>query len=788
MTIKKISKIKEYKSFRDFSWRRFLNAENFHTKTNILYGENGSGKSSICNILKSVSQNKSFARYIPEEAELLIDNTQYKYGNQTWAGYIQQDSILFFDREFVDQNIHLGRSRGTQQGEQEQKSGKLIIEFDAEAINLRAARDKLAAIKEEKNGKLEDYQSNNRAALGFNLAEDEEKLFRKYKNKSNNAINNTKESLDNQRIDLDGKIKADKQLLQKTENIQAIEELGNIDDDLIFSNIKAYQGLFDFDLKEQVRIDAEEELVEKIKNYKVFFEEGFEIRKRHSQQCPFCQSKNQEENISTIISIYDRLYDDTYKKQKATFNKNKQTLIDELEQIQETVKNFDFNHIFIFLKKLAEQFSIKNIYLVAEEEQFRKPVQAQKIGELKKKISELDKPSKEDISTLYAEAKKEVENIIKLFSDIKRSIDKKNKLIGIFKKEHTGQKLSVRIGKNQKTAEAIKQELDFINGRKIESQKLKLEKGKELNKLTRMTEKAKAEHKLVKEKYEEYCSSGAFTKILKKIESYFGNFNFSFKLQLATADRHTGSTKELPFAFKVVDFDGNERDLREGLSEGEIQVLSLCFFFAFLDIHKNKNQKILVFDDPITSLDDSNLSSLVDFIASEKDKFSQTFILTHHRTFFKFLRKKFNKKCNEYNIIRNKNHLGGSFICKSKEERFIQKLKDFDAHLLQIAQNHSGFDVELKIVEYGQYLRYETEHFIKCRLLHWDVSNEFAKIVEGIKDNKKILDSDLDEIKQVYSFCNWTTSHVDIGDDHGLAQLKDKISTFTTIYDKTNRP
>jgi ABC-type transport system involved in cytochrome c biogenesis ATPase subunit len=288
----------------------------------------------------------------------------------------------------------------------------------------------------------------------------------------------------------------------------------------------------------------------------------------------------------------------------------------------------------------------------------------------------------------------------------------------------------------------------------------------------------------VKEKYEEYCSSGAFTKILKRIESYFDNFNFSFKLQLATADRHTGSTKELPFAFKIVDLDGNERDLQEGLSEGEVQVLSLCFFFAFLDIQKNKNQKILVFDDPITSLDDSNLSSLVDLIAKEKDKFSQTFIFTHHRTFLKFLRKKFAKECNEYNIIRNKNHLGGSFICKSMEERFIEKLKDLETHLTQVAQNQNGFDVELKIVEYGQYLRYETEHFIKCRLLHWDESNEFAKVVDGIKDNKKVADDDLDKIKQIYSFCNWTTSHVDVGDDHGMGQLKEKIADFVAISDR----
>ena len=102
--------------------------------------------------------------------------------------------------------------------------------------------------------------------------------------------------------------------------------------------------------------------------------------------------------------------------------------------------------------------------------------------------------------------------------------------------------------------------------------------------------------------------------------------------------------------------------------------MSLCFFFALLDMRGNNKEKILVFDDPITSLDNNNLSFLVNLIAEKSKEFSQIFVFTHHRVLFKFLRSRFPNKNNnighhEFNILRNKEELGGALSAKAMQKK-----------------------------------------------------------------------------------------------------------------------
>lgn len=791
MKLLKINKISDYKSYRAFEWSAFFKNQEFHRDANIFYGENGAGKSSLCNVLKNVCNKKSFTNSLtPETVSLSFeDGEEYRYSRllNSWNKNINAEDFLFFDREFVHDNIHLGNTRSTQADGQEQKSGKMIIEFDSEAIKRREARQKTKQAKSDKYEEIKKYKEDHKDTLDFSLNDDETTLFKTYKDKTKEEITELKKELEKEKKEKEKKLETDKATQKQVNDVQnSISEIVNEKIELSLSKYSIYQSLFNFDLKEQVQVQAEQDLINKIRQHKDFFQTGIQIRENHKNKCPFCQSENEKENIGKVVKAYNDIFDDTYKKQLRTFEDNKTTLIAELEDIINKVKDYDLDYVFVSLSELNQKYKIKDIYSVDEQKKYKKPTTS-KIKDLKERIENLKKPSSEDIAEIYTKAKTEFDTLETFFNNIYTFIGKKNQLIRKFKADNTDEKIQQRITANSQKIGENELKLAFFNENKVEKQKQKEAKEKELSSIQEEFKKLKSRHNEAKEDYEKYCSEEVFKKTLRKIEGYFDKFKFSFKLQ-PKAEKTRNKT-EFPFAFKVLDSEGNERDFKEGLSEGELQVLSLCFFFAFLDIQTNPKNKILVFDDPITSLDNNNLSHLADLITEEHTKFSQTFIFTHHRTFFKFLRSKFNldkkpnKKASEYYIFRNKNDLGGSFICPNKIDDMMQKLKNLESHINKESQN-GGISEEQLIIEYGQYLRYEVENYIKNDLLHINkpnFGNTIDCLIQNKENNHDLSIDDLKKIKDIYSFCNWTVSHVTYGDDYGLAQLNSKIKDFLRI-------
>ena len=641
MKLLKIKNINWYKCFRKFVWSKYFNNHTFADKINLIYWENGSWKSSICKILKDISWNEAFWNVKPDSISLEFDDKNRKYKDNKWNHILDKESIIFFDSSFIAKNIHSDKERKTVAEWHEQESWKLIIEFDSIAINLREEKLKKKQSYVEAKDKITLLDTQYMDVKDFELTDKEIKYYNKYKKQKGRYISKEILSLNTSLKELEFLTKKDEDALKDIVKIQAIDVVCIEVPSVKLSSHTEYRKCFEYPIETKSKIIVDKILEGKIKNNEGFYEQWIVLFNKDDSSCPFCESKKQNEYIKKIIEVYNHIYDTTYEQQLKKFSDMKWNLIHELELIESEIEKFDLQEIFLKLKTLQDEFSISFVYAVSEEKWFKK-VALPKLVILKDKLTWMNKPSFEDIQSLYFEVKSEIKILKKFYSDISKYVKKKNVTINRYKRNNTSDKLKKKIDKNT-TLYNLKEGLrDFLKSDKLLKQNKKRKYMIELKKLSKKMQWAKEKSEESKKQYEDYVSWESFWNVLQKMQKYFASFNFDFTLELDTK-KLSRWTKEYPFAFSILDKNWNERTLEEWLSEWEIQILSICFFFAFIDIQSDNDSKILVFDDPISSLDNANLSHLVELISSNSNKFSQIFICTHHRTFYKFLQKIFKK-------------------------------------------------------------------------------------------------------------------------------------------------
>jgi len=121
------------------------------------------------------------------------------------------------------------------------------------------------------------------------------------------------------------------------------------------------------------------------------------------------------------------------------------------------------------------------------------------------------------------------------------------------------------------------------------------------------------------------------------INEYLRRFNASFRLgEVSSVNSRAGSSA----SYCIVINQQNVNITSEGgpsfhntLSAGDRNTLALAFFFASLDQDSNLAQKIVVIDDPMTSLDEHRALKTIQEMRSLYTKVSQMIVLSHSKPF-----------------------------------------------------------------------------------------------------------------------------------------------------------
>jgi wobble nucleotide-excising tRNase len=144
-------------------------------------------------------------------------------------------------------------------------------------------------------------------------------------------------------------------------------------------------------------------------------------------------------------------------------------------------------------------------------------------------------------------------------------------------------------------------------------------------------------------------SKSVFDKDIQLINKYLKKFTPHIQLE-KFSKKHAGEKQFVSYSLSVngeiVDFErkrsARKRSFKYSLSEGDKSAFALAFFLAQLEKIDLKD-KIIVFDDPLSSFDQSRRHKTTSQLVRISERCKQLFVFTHHIDFAKMLSRKLEK-------------------------------------------------------------------------------------------------------------------------------------------------
>jgi len=722
--IKKIS-ITKAASFKDY-------AQNFDfQKINVLFGYNGCGKTTLSRTLCCLEKKEIIDELKTEDIEtpLFSIETEDKTFDQN---DLDNDlKIKVFNQDYVSKNINYDNLTGVLiAGEESQDKQNKIIELTKKKENLKGQseaqvknKEKLQSEIDGLNLKIENQKSDVAQFIKNNL-----KGFDTSYNKT--KLNNFKNSKIFQTYKVE-QIDVQKEIQNyNSTNKQNIDILGALQQ-ITADDIEIINTILQSSVLDSVKI------AEITAEFEKWASDGLELHK-DKDQCVFCGSSLTEERKKALNSHFSDEY------------KNLILKIDTQINDLNTLKLPKIEKYFDWYEELRE-----------EGEKQKKSIN-DKIAAYNKYLSDI-------IATLKKKKKNAFNTDLKVeYKDFDLDISDLNDLIKKHRDKHQ----------------------NFESEKEKSANKVITYKILEMEKSTDFVDKQNT----LKNKNEEIKELGETIKTLEdKISTTETEIN---TLSEEIHELHIGADKFnqyleelLPSLGLKVEPNGDNFTLKRNnhhvkhLSEGERNVLSFVYFVLSFSDGKDKKNKlkddlkdwIVFIDDPVSSLDDSNLHLVAGFIKNHFKHTKQLFITTHNFSFWRCFRN--SRKDSGYSHFLIEKKKGNSTILEldkghvlvkhQSDYTFIySKLKEFIEnpvseenvtvlnHLRKFLEyfssfmypNNSGVDIILETLLHDDYkLSPDIESFIVYRLSndgsHMQTRTDFiSKNPDDISENiQKVL-------------------------------------------------
>ncbi len=581
-------------------------------KETIIFGFNTQGKSTLTAIFRSIKTGnndiligrKTFGAQGNKKVDIDFEdngiNEKYVFQNRTWNKH--NPNILIFDSKFITENIFNGEVITF---DQQKKLSTIIIgkkgqNLSNEIKNLQEKSDNFTLAKSEKTREFSRHFPN--------IPFDKFKLLP-------------------QRVGIDDAIK------KKDEEIKFEREKEDIKK-IVRSHI---QNLSSFDFSEirtslSKTFDTKQTEIETHiksnfsteKNAENFLSEGLDFLKEKpidgsKRTCVLCGQKL-EDRAEFLISLYAKFFKGGYKNLQV--------------EIEKSIASFRRINIGVALEKIRNELKDKGLDIGLDE---------QKIGELSnlKRKFEDELNNKKDLNYVvnfdtFDLLESEIKKIQTTLEDLER------KRINI-----PSIKTILQLEKEKIILELTKKRHEPIWDKFC----------KDLEIIETEAKKIRKERDAKRKELEDYCLF-VFSIHKKTINQFCNDMGADFEIDDFKPLRKIVGKEERIFAIKFfashkVSIHGDKGEhvpnFRNTLSESDKRLLAFAFFLSLLSHDKNLDQKIIIFDDPMSSFDRERRRKTIHLIAdisckhkdtsgTEKTVYpKQKIVLTHEDYFAKEL-------------------------------------------------------------------------------------------------------------------------------------------------------
>jgi len=639
--IKKIIKISGTGKFYDYKPAivpanvRTINFE----KINLLYGENGSGKTTLAIIFKSLKGNnnllqnkRSFDTTTSQSIEILTDLSDpvVKFNNNAWNTHYP--NLEVFDIHFINENIYTNL-------EIRSSNRKRLFEvvFGHQGVQLKAD---IQQIKENIQGLRNEIRSleTQIKQVVENAFEVESYCQLRIDAEINDKIDEKKRSIKTAKKSQEI---STKNLLATIPLIDIPYDSQNLDTVLqksISSISDAYLQLF---LTHKSHLNTSMNGGEE-----TWIKQGYEAIT--DKKCPFCQ--RQFDSTVKILESYNQYFNTEYN-----------ALLGELSMFNNSVSQFNLEAKFfgcestINSNKILIEFWKYHVENTVDLESIldNKDEILEAFRKMKAILKEKNQKPTESVNlqnVVDFEGKVEVLNA--RIKDFNHRISSYNALITSLKQAN-----SVNIN----TLKSELKKLIAIAKRAEPNVQILCNDLQDKKNLLNI----EIDKKDTKQGQLNTHSTTIFTNYGNRINGYLQSFAPYLEIRNLGSSYVTSSKQPIvKFGLYV---DGNEIKLNNEesnlsfkytFSEGDKSALALSFFLAKLEIDGNMQDKVIIFDDPISSFDFNRKSTTINKLSSIGQRAKQLFVFTHNINFASEFWKtvsqlSLNKQCSRIEYIQN---------------------------------------------------------------------------------------------------------------------------------------